>query len=237
MVQCVSKPALNGAQASATSPWSLLAPEEVPPATFNTTRPLSPILSPTGTPTTAVPALPAPELSPAEIPPKVPPKSPPRDGTLSPSKANGRGVSTTKRSQPKSTHHPREQPASVLSSSPPGSASNSPRTGSADRKSPIGQAQSEQTNEGGADTSVRHRGRPIKRSNKSKDLSSEQEPYVWKLPTGFKTSEAALVLPESERDILRNQACGQVERFEVLRSKHVNSLSKVRIMPNELDDC
>jgi hypothetical protein len=237
MVQCVSKPAVNGAQASATSPWSLLVPDEVTPATFNTTRPLSPILSPTATPTTAVPVIPAPEPSPVEIPPKVPPKSPPRDGTLSPSKVSSKGASITKRSQSKSAHHPREQPASVLSSSPPGSASNSPRTRSADRKSPSGQAQSKQTNEGGADASVIHRGRPIKKSKKSKDLSSEQEPDGWRLPTGIKTVEAALVLPESERDILRKQACGQVERFEILRSKHVNSLSKVRITPNALGDC
>jgi hypothetical protein len=230
MVQCVSKPTVNGAQVFAMSPWSLSVPEEIGPATFNPTRPLSPILSPTATPTTAVPALTAPELSPIEIPPKVPPKSsPPKDGNLTPSKPKSK---TIKRSPSKSALRPKEQPSA------PGSTSSSPRTGSVDRKSPSdGPVQCEQTNESSIDTSVINRGRPVKKSKKSKDLSSEQEPDGWKLPTGIKTLEAAQILPESERDMLRKQACGQVERFEVLRSKHVNTLSKVWISLHALDDC
>lgn len=236
MVQCVSKPTVNGAQASALSPWSLPGPEEISPATFNPTRPLSPILSPTATPTTAVPVLPAPQLSPIEIPPQVPPKSPPpKDGSLTLSKPHSKGASTIKQSTTKSTLRSKEQPTSGLSSSPPRSASSSPRTGSVDRKSPSGPV--EKTNESSNDAPVIHRGRPVKRSKKSKDLSSEQEPDGWRLPTGIKTLEAAQVLPESERDTLWKQAWGQVDRFEVLRSKHVNTLSKARITLSALDDC
>lgn len=235
MVQCVSKPRVNGAQALVLTPWTTPVAEEVSPVTFNPTRPLSPILSPTTTPTTAGPVLQTPVLSPIEIPPKVPPKSPPRDKSLPPSKANSKGslsTSTMKRSPPPC---PPEWPTVTLPSSPPRSGSSSPRTRSADRKSPSGPAQSEQTNENVTDASIIHRGRPIK-SKKCKNLTSEREPDGWKLPTGIKSLEADLVLPESEKDMLRKQACEQVERFEVLRAKHVKALSKVWIPPNALDD-
>lgn len=230
-MQCVSKPTINGAQAFAMSSWSLPGTEELTPASYNPTRPLSPILSPTATPTTAVPTLSAPEPSPIEIPPKVPPKSPPpKDTCLSPSNANSKGASTIKRVPPKPAFYFKELPTPVLSSSPPGSVSSSPRTGSADRKSPDVAAHSEQLNENSTDASVNHRGRPAKRSKSSRDLSSEQEPDGWKLPSGINALEAAQVLSESERDTLRKQAWGQVERFEVLKSKHVKTLAKAWIV-------
>ncbi len=224
MVQCVSQPAM--------SPWSFPVPEDVTPTSFNSTRPLSPILSPTATPTTAVLTMRAPDPIPIEIPPKVPPKSPPpKDAILSPSKANSKGASTIKGSQSKSALRQKEPPTSASSSSPPGSVPISPRTRSADRKPLSDPAQGEHPNESSTDTSIIHRGRPVKKSKKSRDLSSEPEPDGWKLPTGINTLEASQVLPESERDILKKQACGQVERFEVLRSKHVNTLSKACITP------
>ena len=235
MVQCVSQPTLNGARPSAMSPWSSPVPEAVTPASFNSTRPLSPILSPTATPTTAVLTLPAPDPIPIEIPPKVPPKSPPpKDAILAPSKANSKGASTLKT---KSALRQKDPPTSASSSSPPGSVSSSPTTRSADPKPLSGPAQGEHPNERSTDTSIKHRGRPGKKSKKSRDLSSEQEPDGWKLPTGINTLEASQVLPESERDILRKQACGQVERFEILRSKHVKTLSKAWITPNAWYEC
>lgn len=210
------------------SRWDFPVPEDGTPTSFNSTRPLSPILSPTATPTTAVPTLPAPDPAPIEIPPKVPPKSPPpKDAILSPSKANSKGASS------KSALRQKEPPPTCASSSgPPASVSSSPRT-----NPPSGPAQGEHPNESSTDTSIVHRGRPVKKSKKSRDLSSEQEPDGWKLPTGINTLEASQVLPESERDMLRKQACGQVERFEVLRSKHVNTLSKAWLTPNASHEC
>lgn len=231
MMQCITEPRVN----AVATPWPLPIPEDVPPATFNTTRPLSPILSPTGsaTPTTAVPVLPQPVLSPLEIPPKVPPKSPPHDGSLSPSKVNMKGSTSKwllKRSPSKSALNGAEQSTFMLSSSPPGSASNSPKSRSVERqlKSPPIPPRVESASESAE--SVMHRGRPVKRTKKgSKDLGTGEEPDGWKLPTGFKPLEAVLVLPETEKDHLKKQASGQAERFEVLGAKHVDSLSKVRM--------
>jgi hypothetical protein len=79
--------------------------------------------------------------------------------------------------------------------------------------------------------SVLHRGRPIKRTkNGSKDLGKGEDPDGWRLPSGFKPLEAVLVLPESEKEVLKKQASGQAERFEVLGAKHVDSLSKVKTL-------
>lgn len=229
MTQCITEPRVD----ALAKPWPLPIPEDVPPATFNTTRPLSPILSPPGsaTPTTAVPVLPKPVLSPLEIPPKVPPKSPQREGSSSP-KSNIKTSPSKwilKRSPSKSQLHSVEQQPIVLASSPPGSETTSPKSSSLERnlKSPQIPPRTASANE--SVESIVNRGRPVKRSKKSRDLTNGEEPDGWKLPSGFRPLEAVLVLPETEKDMLKKQASGQAERFEVLGAKHVETLSKVRI--------
>lgn len=39
--------------------------------------------------------------------------------------------------------------------------------------------------------------------------------------------EAVLILPEAEKESLREQAAGQAQQFEVLGAKHVTDLSRV----------
>jgi hypothetical protein len=228
MMQRITEPRLDAIAKS----WPLPIPEDAPPATFNTTRPLSPILSPPGsaTPTTAVPVLPKPVLSPLDIPPEVPPKSPPQDEGSSPSKTNTKSSSSKwilKRSPSKSQLQGSDQPPITLASSPPGSETTSPKSASLERnvKSPQLLPRAEAVS--GALESVVHPVKPVKRSNRSRDLTSGGEPDGWKLPTGFIPMQAVLVLPEVEKDMLRKQANGQAQRFEVLGAKHVESLSKV----------
>ena len=47
------------------------------------------------------------------------------------------------------------------------------------------------------------------------------------LPTGLKPVEAVLVLANTEKDLIRKQAIGQAENFEILGSKLVAQLSRV----------
>jgi hypothetical protein len=78
------------------------------------------------------------------------------------------------------------------------------------------------------------RPRPIKKSHKkSSSLSYLVKPYETEpngppLPTGMRPMEAALILPDDEKESLRHQAAGQAEQFEVLGAKHVSDLSRVR---------
>lgn len=106
-----------------------------------------------------------------------------------------------------------------LPPSPPRERSNSPKL-----ESPIDSK--------GA--SIMERGRPTrKRSDQNirKPTSSpkhtiEKEEYDFAtLPTGLRPLEACVVLPPNEREKLARQACSQAERFEVLASSQVSSLS------------
>jgi hypothetical protein len=58
------------------------------------------------------------------------------------------------------------------------------------------------------------------------------EPRVFEaLPQGVRANEAPLVFDRLEIDALKQQAIGQVTRFEVLGMKDVEALSKVRFYP------
>ena len=60
-------------------------------------------------------------------------------------------------------------------------------------------------------------------------LASVIEPQTGEgsLPTGLKPVEAILVLANTEKDLIRKQAIGQAENFEILGSKLVAQLSRV----------
>jgi hypothetical protein len=134
----------------------------------------------------------------------------------------------------------------TLANSPPNSTSSSPTRKPESRGSPAKVAYD--------DGSVMDRSRPVKRSlrrQKSQPAMSKPstpQPATFKsaevaplfrpvqqdigspkLPTGLRPMEALLALPEQEKAILRKQAAGQAEQFEVLGSKHVNTLSRVCI--------
>jgi len=214
------------------NPRPVAIQEDLQPATFNTTRPLSPILSPIGnvTPLTAVPVLPMPVISPLEIPPKVPPKSPHHGRTASPSTSNAKSSSTKwilKQSPSRPVLHGLEQPV-MLSSSPP-SATTSPQSRSVERNFISSPAASKVEASTDSSESVVHRGRPTKKPKRSRDLGHGEEPDGWRLPSGLKLQEAIIAMSEGEKHMLKKQASGQAERFEILGAKHVDSLSKVGI--------
>jgi hypothetical protein len=60
-------------------------------------------------------------------------------------------------------------------------------------------------------------------------LASAIEPQTGEgsLPIGLKPVEAVLVLPNAEKDLIRQQAISQAENFEILGSKLVAQLSRV----------
>lgn len=49
------------------------------------------------------------------------------------------------------------------------------------------------------------------------------------LPTGMRPMEAVMILPDAEKESLREQAAGQAQQFEVLGAKHVADLSRVSL--------
>ena len=61
-----------------------------------------------------------------------------------------------------------------------------------------------------------------------------EDPNKSALPIGLKPMEAVLVLPNAEKDIIRKQAIGQAQHFEILGSKLVAQLSRVR-QPQAID--
>ncbi|KIW06304.1 hypothetical protein, variant [Verruconis gallopava] len=67
-------------------------------------------------------------------------------------------------------------------------------------------------------------------SSENKDVASgsilQSEAGDEALPMGLKPTEAVLVLPNSEKDIIRKQAIVQAEQFEILGSKLVTQLSR-----------
>lgn len=69
------------------------------------------------------------------------------------------------------------------------------------------------------------RGRTIVRAKSIKSMKEELIEYAT-LPTGLLPADATIVMPQFEKESLRKQASSQAERFEILGSKHVNSLSK-----------
>jgi hypothetical protein len=82
------------------------------------------------------------------------------------------------------------------------------------------------------------RPRPVKKHKQSSSLSYLVKPYETEtngpeLPTGMRPMEAVLILPDAEKESLRQQAAGQAEQFEVLGAKHVSDLSRVRLLTSK----
>jgi hypothetical protein len=77
----------------------------------------------------------------------------------------------------------------------------------------------------------RAEGPPIKRTvrKRSPSMSEEQKAFEM-LPQGVRATEASGLLPANEIVALRKQAIGQASRFEVLTSKDVDALSRVRTL-------
>lgn len=78
------------------------------------------------------------------------------------------------------------------------------------------------------------RPRPIKKHKKTASLSYLVQPYETAangsaLPSGMRPMEAVLILPDAEKESLREQAAGQAQQFEVLGAKHVTDLSRVSL--------
>ena len=71
-------------------------------------------------------------------------------------------------------------------------------------------------------------GSPIKRSTSKRAASSEEVKAFETLPQGYRAVDAPSLLPATEIEFLRKQAIGQASRFEVLGSKDVEALSRVR---------
>jgi hypothetical protein len=74
------------------------------------------------------------------------------------------------------------------------------------------------------------RGRPVGRTKSQREVATKERDRsadFAKLPSGLRPIEAAIILPELEKDTLRLQACSQAERFEILGTRHVRALSKV----------
>ncbi|KAF2141357.1 uncharacterized protein K452DRAFT_229100 [Aplosporella prunicola CBS 121167] len=205
-------------------------------------RPLSPILSPT---TTEKPKLQANTNVPAadddgDIPPAVPPKSPSlfkKSPIFRQQARNDSGVA-----------------CAPINEVPP--MPTKPVTGNADCSSPealqkgeIRRIHSRKCSEERpkptedkhkglrkmwSDQSLIDRGRPVARSQRlphsrkgSSTSSSEKDNGdTWKLPRGLPTTEAATKYPTKDRERLRTKASSQAEKFEVLTSRDVNSLTK-----------
>jgi hypothetical protein len=85
-------------------------------------------------------------------------------------------------------------------------------------------------------SSIMHRGRPVKRKESvpppattaPEAVPKEQTDEYAILPTGLQPMQAALILPDSEKQKIRKQATSQAERFEILGYQEVSGLSKVR---------
>jgi hypothetical protein len=85
-------------------------------------------------------------------------------------------------------------------------------------------------------SSIMERGRPVKRKESvpppvttplETSPKVETDEYAT-LPMGLQPMQAALILPDSEKQKLRKQATSQAERFEILGYQEVSGLSKVR---------
>jgi Up-regulated During Septation len=79
--------------------------------------------------------------------------------------------------------------------------------------------------------SIIDRGRPILRKKSSQNLNgsaNEKADYFEyaTLPTGLRPLEASVIMPPMERDSLAKQASAQAERFEILGTNQVATLSK-----------
>lgn len=73
---------------------------------------------------------------------------------------------------------------------------------------------------------------PVKKHKKTASLSHVIQPHDTvmnesALPNGMRPMEAMLILSNAEKEILREQAAGQAQQFEVLGARHVNDLSRV----------
>jgi hypothetical protein len=85
--------------------------------------------------------------------------------------------------------------------------------------------------------SIMERGRPVKRKESAQppappenETSPKEDADEYAtLPTGLQPMQAALILPDSEKQKLRKQAASQAERFEILNYQEVAGLSKVNL--------
>jgi hypothetical protein len=252
MVSCVSGPAIEASRHSPPQPvWPGMAQSEW--TAFNPTRPLSPIFSPpqSTTPTTAIPM-----DGPMELPPKVPPKSPQLESGGSPRLKGSSGLSPTNKSlansPSKQSLRPAQASAEQQTGRPQTPPKHSPRTSPTRRQataslttkgvtaSPTSKAAEGSPTQKAVESSLKpaaliveipvlERGRPVARSGSKKDnaVHGDASDYA-KLPNGLRPKEAAIMLPESEKETLRKQANTQAERFEILGARHVATLSKVR---------
>jgi hypothetical protein len=82
--------------------------------------------------------------------------------------------------------------------------------------------------------SIMDRGRPVKRKESVSTIAStddmgpkDDSNDFAKLPTGLQPMQAALILPDQEKQKIRKQATLQAERFEILSYQEVTTLSKV----------
>jgi hypothetical protein len=86
-------------------------------------------------------------------------------------------------------------------------------------------------------SSIMERGRPVRRKESVTPPSPTIEPSPKEetdeyatLPMGLQPMQAALILPDSEKQKIRKQAASQAERFEILGYQEVAGLSKVNSM-------
>jgi hypothetical protein len=159
--------------------------------------------------------------------------SPPNSATSSPVRKDGRSSPIKEKlpapSKEKLSTSSREKPLVISKEKPLTPSKDKPQTPSKEKSS----------NE--AESLLMNRSHPVKNSlrrQKSQPAMfkpnqteifkpSEIDFDMPKMPTGLRPMEAVLVLPESEKAMLRKQAAGQAEQFEVLGTKHVNQLSRV----------
>ena len=69
---------------------------------------------------------------------------------------------------------------------------------------------------------------PVMRTPSKRTASSDEIKAFETLPQGYRAADVPSLLPASEIELLRKQAFGQASRFEVLGSKDVEALSRVR---------
>ncbi|KAF1812648.1 hypothetical protein P152DRAFT_344595 [Eremomyces bilateralis CBS 781.70] len=227
MVDCVGRPFVH--KSGALHQPTLKTPvfDLAKPLQLNATRPLSPILSP---PLTAKPVLKLETGSDADQGPPVPPKPSPTEGRGSP-------VSKTlSKSNPCSaTMPPATRTRSPPFTAPLGSSKSMHDFGMSPMKV---KHQAPALPAGKLETPVCEQTRPVRRSslkkpsNKFSPATPKQHQPVtansdsWKLPEGMIPQDALKRLPQHETESLRKQARGQAEKFEVLGSRNVASLSR-----------
>ena len=179
-----------------------------------------------------------------DTPPAPPPKSAPIGGRKSP--ASNRPTPTRKNSSNalgRLARRPSKQgSAESLVAKSPDSKVATPATASSASLLVHRRMQSEASavdTSASTDLSILNRGRPIRRSQSfdqhernrsaSASVNCSEPKEVWKLPAGFKRTDAVHLLTESDKQKLQRQAVSQAEKFEVLNERDIATLSKVRL--------